>query len=263
MEDKITEKVYCYDHPSAYRQDNSAMWAALMSNRDHASDYAMLNNGWNNNPFLYMLFLMFTRGAWGEGGGDNYNSRAIAALQDSVNNNHNNDMVLQAIGGNANAIGNLASTFGTSFNQMQQMVCGVKSAIENVGGQVGFSAERVINAAILGDKDIQAKLAECCCNTQQNILKMGYENQLQLCKDHGSVMSRIDQLANGVTQGFASLGFLTEKNINAVLQGQKDQTQVILSALSNHWTQDLRDRLFEMSQQAQTASIVNQLRPTT
>lgn len=114
------------------------------------------------------------------------------------------------------------------------------------------AAERVVNSELLNGRDILGKMAECCC-----------ENKVLGLQNHASEMSRIDQLANGVTQGFASLGFLTEKNINAVLQGQKDQTQVILSALSNHWTQDLRDRLFEMSQQAQTASIVNQLRPTT
>nr|DAJ12491.1 MAG TPA: rhomboid family protein-like protein [Bacteriophage sp.] len=58
---------------------------------------------------------------------------------------------------------------------MQNSVCAVRSAIEQVGGSVGFSAERVINAANLGDMNIIQALKDCCCQTQQNIIKMGYE----------------------------------------------------------------------------------------
>lgn len=184
------------------------------------------NGGMWNNPFMYLIWLaLFQRNGGGLFGGCNGN--AVADLANQASDNQN--------------FGNLADT--------------VREA-------AGFSTEKAINASILGDKDIQSKLAECCCNTQQGILRMGYESQLQSCQNHGSVMSRIDQLANGVTQGFSSIGFLSEKNTNAILQGQKDQTQVILGALSNHWTQDLRDKLFEMSQNAQTASIVNQLKTT-
>lgn len=113
------------------------------------------------------------------------------------------------------------------------------------------SAERVINSDLLNGRDILGKLAECCC-----------ENKTLGLQNHAATMSRIDQLANGVTQGFASIGFNQEKNTNAILQGQKDQTQTILGALNNHWTQDLRDRIFEMSQRAQTADIVSQLKTT-
>lgn len=52
MADEMT-KVYCYDRPA----DNSAMWAALMSNRDKGVSPETLmamnggggfGNGWNN-----------------------------------------------------------------------------------------------------------------------------------------------------------------------------------------------------------------------
>lgn len=48
MTDQITEKVYCYDHPSAYNNNDGWEMAALMNNG---------NNQWMNNPFAYMMML--------------------------------------------------------------------------------------------------------------------------------------------------------------------------------------------------------------
>ena len=120
-----------------------------------------------------------------------------------------------------------------------------------VNAAASSAAEKAINAGLLNNRDVISKFQECCC-----------ENKVLSLQNQAATMARIDQLANGVTQGFASIGFNQEKNTNAILQGQKDQTQTILGALSNHWTQDLRDRVFELSQQAQTASIVSQLKTT-
>ena len=58
MTDQITEKVYCYDHPSAYNNNGWEM-AALMNNG---------NNQWMNNPFAYMMMLALF-GMWGGGFG--------------------------------------------------------------------------------------------------------------------------------------------------------------------------------------------------
>ena len=57
MDEKITEKVYCYDHPSAYnKQDNTALLAALMNRESPAEAMALMNgNGMWNNPFVYLV----------------------------------------------------------------------------------------------------------------------------------------------------------------------------------------------------------------
>lgn len=44
-ENRVTEKVYCYDHPSAYNHDNSAMLAALLNKNDNPLEAAALMNG--------------------------------------------------------------------------------------------------------------------------------------------------------------------------------------------------------------------------
>ena len=54
-EDRITEKVYCYDHPSAYNNHDALAIAAMANRRndDPMAMAAMLNGGmnnWMNNP---------------------------------------------------------------------------------------------------------------------------------------------------------------------------------------------------------------------
>lgn len=51
--ENITEKVYCYDHPSAYNHDNSGLIAAMMNNNQNSMWPMMMMNGGNgmwNNP---------------------------------------------------------------------------------------------------------------------------------------------------------------------------------------------------------------------
>lgn len=264
----ITEKVYCHDYP----QNNDAAFLAAMN-----------NNGWQNNPFMYLIFLaLFGNNGWNNRGGDlvgeNYNSRQIAALQDSVNSNHNNDIALQAINGNRDAISMLAQTFNTSFGQMQMAICGVKSAIEQVGGAVGYTAESVKNAIALGDANIIQQMQSCCCQNKELVQRMGYESQLaterqinilgsqmaaqhsadQLkdCEYHGQTMSRIDQLANGITQGFSATAYEASKNTQAIINAQNANTQRILDQMCANSQQALRDQLAEKDRQLLAANII-------
>ncbi len=280
--DKITEKVYCYGHPSGYQQNNALEMAAMMNGGLNG------NQMWNN-PMMYLVWMWMMRWMNGNGWGNdanaeglNFNSRALSQLQNTVDNNHNNDLVMQAIQGNAGAIHELAQTLNTNFSTMSQAICSVKSAIEQVGGQIGYSAERVINAANLGDLNIVQQLKDCCCTTQQNIIKMGYESQLaterqtntlasqmasnhsadmlQDCQYHGDIVSKIDQLANGMTQGFAQVGYAAQQNTQAIIQNQTANTQRILDQMCANQTQILRDTIADKDRELQTQTIINQLR---
>lgn len=277
MEEKVSERVYCYGRPFS---ENSGLETA-----------ALLNGGFGgqwNNPMMYLVWMWVMRymnGGNGYLGGDvaeNFNSRAISQLQSTVDNNHNNDLAMQAINGNTNAIHELAGNLNVDFNTMSQAICGLKSSLENVGGKIGFSAERVINAVTLGDQNITSKLAECCCQTQQSILRMGYDNQLATerqtgllgskidnnhasdllhdAQNHSAVISRIDQLANGVTQGFASIGYEQSKNTQAIINNASQNTQRILDQMCANQTQALRDIIAQKDRELQSQHIINQLR---
>ena len=66
----------------------------------------------------------------------------------------NNDALLASVMGNNNAITQLASNLNCDFNSLNNAICAVRSGIQDVAGKVGYSAERVINAANLGDLNI-------------------------------------------------------------------------------------------------------------
>jgi hypothetical protein len=247
--DRIVEKIYCGDRGNG----NDAWLAASMNNQ----------NQWMNNPFAYLIFMQFARYFNGNENGADFNSRQIAALQDSVNTNHANSVALQAINGNEQAIRELATLLNSDFNTLQQCCCDMRAAIREVGGQVGFSAERVINAVNLGDCNIIQALKDCCCTTQKSILEMGYQNQLANERQTNVLQNEINRVSVGMERGFSASAFETKSQTCEILNAQERNTQRIIDALNNHWTEDLRtkyqDAKCELSQIAQTSALTNQL----
>lgn len=258
-EEKITEKVYCYDHPSAYHNDN-ALIGAIMS-RNNGSD---CNNAMWNNPFAYLIWMMLLRNWNGDGNGasamaENFNSRQIASVQETLNNNQNSNLIMDAVKGNANAISALANKLNCDFNTLSTAVCGVRSAIENVGGQIGLTGERVINAVLLGNKDLLQTIQSCCCENKLLVTQQGYENRLAMKDMQFGVTSRIDQLANGITQGFSATSYEAQRHTNDIIQSGNANTQRIVDTLNAHWQQEtqsaLQDEKFQNSQLKQNIYI--------
>lgn len=172
-ETKVTEKVYCYDHPSAYNQGNNAataaMCAAMMGrqNENTMEAAALMGGGfganqWMNNPFAYMMMMavMHEFGYGGNGWGNGQNAQNIEmqnqlqAIRSQLQDNQNSNLLMDAVKGNNTAIGQLASNLNCDFNTLNTAVCNVKSAVDSVAAATGFSAERVINAAQSGDASI-------------------------------------------------------------------------------------------------------------
>ena len=242
-----TEKVImCGDGGN---KDNDSMLWAMMNN----------NNQWNN-PMMYLVWLMFARRAFGD---ENATNPAIENLRTQMSDNQNANNIMSAINGNGNAIRELASTLNCDFNALNGAICDVRSAIQSVAGEVGFSAERVINAANMGDCRIIEALNSCCCNTQKEILKMGYENQLANERQTNFLQGRIDNLGNIVTSGFSAVGFETQKQTCDIINNANNNTQRIIDTLNSHWTQELQlkyqDAKAELSQLAQTNALTTQL----
>lgn len=272
MEDKITEKVYCYDHPSAYN-NHDALAIAAMAGRNNEDPLAMAsmmnNNQWMNNPFIYLVFLMMfgNGGFWGNRNG--LQGAEIQGQLDSLRNqmadNQNSNLIMGAIQGNNCDLKALASNLNCDFNQLQSSVCAVRSAIEQVGGKIGYSAERVINAANLGDMNIIQQLKDCCCQTQQNIIKMGYEQQLATCNQTNTLQNAIQYVATGVERGFAASSFQNAQDKCDIIRSGQDNTQRIIDTLNNHWQYDLQQRYndarLELSQQKQNATLIAALKP--
>lgn len=261
-----TEKIYCMD------KGNSCLETAALMNGGM--------NNWNNNPFIYLVWIMMMRymngNGWGENGGaENFNSRQLASLQDTINTNHNNEAVLAAMRDDQSAVRELAQTFNCDINTMQQAICGVKSAVERVGGEVGFSSEKVINGVLLGNKDLTSALQSCCCENKLLTTQQGYENRIAtlnqtntLQAGQTSIATAINEarsgLANGLQQGFSSVAYESQKQTCDIINAGNANTQRIIDTLNNHWSletsQNLQDAKFELSQLKQNMYLVNTLK---
>lgn len=270
MADTI-EKVYCTGDGG---NDNLA--AALLArgrDNDPTTMLAAMNGGMGggwNNPFAYMMMLGMFRFMYGDGwNGQNGNVQRseiqsqIDSLRTQMSDNHNSDLLMGAIQGNNQDLKTLAANLNCDFNALQSSVCGIQAAIQDVGGKVGFSAERVINAANLGNLNIIQQLKDCCCTTQQNINRMGYENQLGQKDIINAMQQGFCYTNTGLERGFSNLGNLIQTVVCDLKNSGKDNTQRIVDVLNNHWQQDLQIQLEDSKRREQTGFIIQQLKTTT
>lgn len=213
---------------------------------------------------------MFGRGFGFGNNGNCCENAQIQALSAQMSDNQNSNLLMDGIKGNTNAISSLASNLNCDFNTLNSAICNVQSAIQNVAAQTGFSAERVINAINMGDCGIITAVKDCCCNTQQSILKMGYEQQLATCNQTNTLTNEMTRGFSGlnyaITNGFSQAGYATAQQTCELLNAGKDNTQRIIDTLNSHWSDDLRQRYndarLELSQKAQNEYLIAQLKTT-
>lgn len=227
---------------------------------------AMMNGGMGgqwNNPFIYLVWMMFAQRMWGNGM-DNGANAQYTALQNQMQDNQNANLIMDGIKGNTSAIATLSQNLNCDFNTLQQCCCDVKNAITQVSGQVGYSAERVINAAQMGDCQVIQAIKDCCCGTQQAIQRMGYEQQLATCHQTNALTSEMTRGFSGlnfaISQGFSSVGFETQRQTCDILRAGELNTQRIIDTLNQHWHDDLQQRYndarLELSQAKQNETII-------
>lgn len=270
------EKIYCTG-----RDNNDALIAALANhNNDPMAMAAMMNNQnqWGNNPFAYLIWLVFAMRMWNNNGEGNLQNNAIQSQLDSLrsqmSDNQNSNLIIDAVKGNEVAIGQLANSLNCDFNTLNTAICSVRSGIQEVAGQVGFSAERVINAINLGDASLTSALQNCCCQTQQNIIKMGYESQLGQKDIVNTIQTQTLAMQQGhnniTTEILRNLATITAQNQQDkcdILRSGEMNTQRIVDVLNNHWTADLQQRYndarLELSQLKQNETLISALKSTT
>lgn len=273
---EVTEKIYCCD-----RGDNdNALAAAILANGNNRRDdwgpmAAMMNgnmNNWMNNPFAYIMFLaLFRNGGfgWGNGEGAGVATQGIEtqaqlnAIRTQLQDTSNADCIKAAVQGNAFAIGQLAQTLNVDFNTLQKCCCDVQAAIQQVAGQTGFSAERVINAVNLGDCNVIQALQNCCCQTQRQIADFRADVQLQTCQQTGELRNGQRDLGFAITQGFSSTAYETQRQTCDILNAGKENTQRIIDTLNSHWKDEqalqIQDLKFQLSQERQNNLLLSRL----
>lgn len=246
----------------ANRDSNPLAMAAMMRDRDDADMW--------NNPFAYMMMMGVMKWMYG----DNWNNRdngadvqraeiqsQIESLRNQMADNQNSNLLIGAIQGNGNDLKMLASNLNCDFNALQNSICGIQAGIQQLGGQVGFSAERVINAISQGNLQMTIALKDCCCQTQQNIIKMGYDNQLGQKDIVNQMQQGFSYTNTGIERAASNLGFQLQQDKCDVIRAGENNTQRIIDTLTGHWSQEqaneIQDLKFKNSQLQQNIYLAN------
>ena len=189
-----------------FGQDNSLLAALVPFLSQRGIDAGTLaalmnsNNGsFGGNNFLWVIFLFFLMGWGGNGWGNGFGgNNGTGFLANQLNNDAGRDLLLQAIQGNGNAIGQLATNLNCDINAVQASINGVMSAIQTVGSQVGMSGLQVQNAIQSGDAALSRQLYECCCEKRLLTTQQGYESQIRTLEQTNQLGSQADRNATNI-----------------------------------------------------------------
>lgn len=246
----------------ANRDSNPLAMAAMMRNRDD-------DDMWNN-PFAYMMMMGMMRYMYGadwnnrDNGADVQRAEIqgqIESLRNQMADNQNSNLLMGAIQGNGNDLKMLASNLNCDFNALQNSICGIQAGIQQLGGQVGYSAERVINAISQGNLQMTIALKDCCCQTQQNIIRMGYENQMGQKDIVNQMQQGFSYTNTGIERAASNLGFQMQQDKCDIIRAGENNTQRIIDTLTGHWSQEqaneIQDLKFKNSQLQQNIYLAN------
>ena len=212
------------------------------------------NNGWGEGGgFMWVIFLFFLMG-WGGNGWGGFGGNGRGAIANEINNDYGRSLLMDAIGGNRNAISNLATQLNCTEGQIQNAISALTSQVQNVGNQVGMSGMQTINALQQGNMQIAQQLANCCC-----------ENRLATCQQTNTLQSAINNVATGQERGFANVAYETQRQTCDLHNAIKDSTQTIVNGQQQAVMREMQNKIDSLREEnstykssAMTSQIVGQ-----
>lgn len=212
-----------------------------MENNLSYADFAAMtgNNGANgqwNNPFIYLLWMMFFgNGGFGWGNGNRaadqqavVNGAAIQNLSDLIQDNHNSDLTMQAINGNTAAITQLAGLLNTSTDNITAAINAMSSQM-----QTGM------------------------CGIKSDILSQGYQNQLSTCQQTNTILQQSQAITNTIQNGFTSIGHQIQMMGCDIEKNDLANTQKIIDTLNTHWGSEQQGIINSLQSQLSEQRILN------
>lgn len=210
---------------------------ALMGNGNSRN-----GNGWGDDLFaILLLFILMGWGGMGGFGGarGGMMGNGQGGVVPFVQNDANTAVIMQAVQRNGYDIQSLATALNTSSDAVQAAINGLGMQICNIGNQMGMNTNQIVTAIMQGNNAIQSQICQCCCQTNENITRMGYENRLSVC-------NQTNTLVNTANQNTLALRDAGTANTNAIISK--------LDAMQNQVLLDKIDTLRERN-----STLVNQL----
>lgn len=183
--------------------------------------------GW----FMWVIFLFFLMG-WGGNGWGGFGNNGRGGLANEINNDYGRGLLMDAIGGNRNALSNLATQLNCTEGQIQSAISALTSQVQSVGNQVGMSGMQTINALQQGNMQIAQQIANCCC-----------ENRLAICQQTGTLQNAINNVANGQERAASSLAYATQQQTCDLHNAIKDATAELKAGQTAAEFRDMQDKI--------------------
>lgn len=275
MEDS---KIYTTDGGSNFA-NGALMGASLNKGSNDMMAAAMMNGGmgaqWNNPMWLIWAMLFGGNGWFGNRQGDNGLTTQIQNLQGVVQDNHNSDLLMQAVGGNTAAITQLANTLNVSSDQLAAGISNVRDAITAANGNIQLAAQQMISNNNLQSAALGTQIGATGNGIQREILSQGYQSQLatQAANYQNQIgnlqQSNLLQLLNQqqnqlISNGFTQIGFQIERQGCEIKEASLANTQKLLDTLNGHWNSQyqtenaqLKAQISQLQQTQQLLSAIN------
>ena len=219
------------------------------------------NGGFGNGNWMWMMFMwilfpwIFNGNGFGGGFGGN---NGTGFLANQLNNDAGRDLLLQAINGRADSLGQLANILNTNVSDVQNGVNAIQNAVQTVGAQVGMSGQQVINSVQAGNASLSQQLCQCCCENRLAIANQTNAIQAQSAANHSAAtlqaaqnqaatqlqMAQIesaDQLA--VCQQTNQLGSQADRNTNSILNAIAGQNTLITKEFCDLKERELQNKI--------------------
>lgn len=225
--------------------DSGALMGMLANKGVDPGIIAMLNDckekgSWGDGGMLIVLFLILILGFGGNGGFFGRGQAGeVAGVDRTVVNEANYSRMLDAIGGNREAISQLAQTLNCAQGQ-------ITAALAGVDKQIAVNQGSIVNAVQSCCCNIQGKIQDCCCQTNLNIERQGCQTRADIQDVRYLVQSTASAQDNLMQSLFsAQNAYLADQFCQ--IKSREDQREI----------QSLRDKLSEQRDNANTLAILN------
>ena len=163
---------------------------------------AMKNNsgfGGEGGWFMWVIFLLIFTGWGGNGfGWGNQNGN----LPNMINNDAGRELLMSAIQGNGNAIGQLATTLNCDIKQINSTLQAMATQLQNSNSQLA------------------SQLAQCCC-----------DNKMAICQQTNTLQSTINGVGNAMERGFSDNAFRMQTLACDLKTSANENTRAVLGKL--------------------------------
>lgn len=160
---------------------------------------ATRNNGFGGDSswILWVIFLLMFTGDNGFGFGNKNGN-----LPNMINNDAGRELLMNAIQGNGNAIGQLATTLNCDIKQINSTIQAMATQLQNSNAQLA------------------SQLAQCCC-----------DNKMAICQQTNTLQSTINGVGNAMERGFSDNAFRMQTLACDLKTSANENTRAILGKL--------------------------------